>query len=81
MTSPRVFHALGAYQWRNKIITLAEEVQRRMMNMDRAHTPVARAKMIQDLIQKMSNSEYNAKARREIVVSGLKRYYRLVKDQ
>ena len=43
-----------------------------MMNKDRAHIPVARAEVIQDLIQKMSDSEYNMKALREIVVSGLK---------
>ena len=46
-----MFHALGAYQWRNKIITLAEEMRRRMMNMDRAHTTAERAAVLHDLIQ------------------------------
>ena len=52
-----------------------------MMNMDRFHALQQRAVVLQDLVQKMADSEYNSKARREILVSGLKQYYRLVKDQ
>ena len=33
-TSPLVFHANGAHSWRSKIITLAEELRRRMLHMD-----------------------------------------------
>ena len=37
VTSPLVFHAKGAYTWRSKLVTLAEEVTRRLRNMDRVH--------------------------------------------
>ena len=66
-TSPRVFHCNRAYPWRSKIITLAEETQRQMLNMDRAHSIEERAEVLNKFLQKMADSDYNAKARREIV--------------
>ena len=35
VTSPLVIHAKGAHTWRSKLVTLAEEVRRRLCNMDR----------------------------------------------
>ena len=37
-TSPLVFHGRGACSTRQKIVVLAEEVKRRLLNMDPAHT-------------------------------------------
>ena len=37
-TSPLVFHASGAYGWKTNITTLAEELGRRLVNMDEYHT-------------------------------------------
>ena len=37
VTSPIVFHARGAHTWRSKLVTLLEEVNRRLRNMDRKH--------------------------------------------
>merc|ERR1711867_429748 len=33
-TSPLVFHSGGAHAWRIKIVTLAEEMRRRLLHMD-----------------------------------------------
>ena len=38
VTSPLVFHSKGAHPWRSKLVTLGEEVRRRMRNADRRHT-------------------------------------------
>ena len=37
VASPLVFHSRGAHTWRSKLVTLAEEIRRRLKNMDRAH--------------------------------------------
>ena len=78
LTSPLVFHNRGACPTKQKIIILAEETKRRLFNQDRAHQVDERLKDITVLIQKMANSGYGRDMRKEILVAGIKRYYRLV---
>ena len=49
--------------------------------MDRHHTTKERAEVLERFLQKLTDSGYNAKARREIVLSGLKRYRRLLHNE
>ena len=49
--------------------------------MDRAHTLEQRAEVLAAYIQKLTDSSYNVAARREILKSGVARYYRMLKDQ
>ena len=47
-TSPLVFHARSAYGWKPKITTLAEELGRRLVNMDPYHTEEERSAVVED---------------------------------
>ena len=60
---------------------LAEEAWRMMVNMDHSHNVEERALVLQLFIQKLSESGYNGKAKREILTSSLKKYYQMVRDQ
>ena len=75
ITSPLVFHA---YATRQKIVPLAEEIKRRMLNMDPLHSKEERIEIILKFSQKMVDSMYVPETRREILTSGITRYYRLV---
>ena len=77
-SSPTVFHGRGATSTRSKIITLAEEVKRRLLNMDRSHGKEERKQEIKKFSQKMVDSAYGKETRKEIITSGVKRYFRLV---
>ena len=35
MVAPTVFHAMGAHGWRSKIVTMTDELRRRLLKMDR----------------------------------------------
>ena len=78
ITSPLVFHGRGACATRQKIVTLAEEIKRRMLNMDPLHSKEERIEIILKFSQKMVDSMYVPETRREILTSGITRYYRLV---
>ena len=77
-TSPLVFHGRGAVATRQKIITLAEEVRRRMMNADQDHSKEERLMILEKFSQKLIDSGYGQEVRQEILTSGLTRYYRIV---
>ena len=77
-TSPLVFHGRGACAMRQKIIILAEEVKRRLLNMDPAHTQEQRLEVLLKFSQKVSDSGYLKEVRKEILYSGITRYYRMV---
>ena len=79
--SPKVFHGKGAYPWRLKLITLAEEVTRRMVNMDRGHTMDERLAVMNKFCTMMKDSHYNTKSRWQIIYSGLVKYYRMLAVQ
>merc|ERR1712240_961678 len=70
--SPLVFHAGGAYGWKPKITTLAEELGRRFCNMDSLHTEEQRESIVKDFLQKLIDSGYNQEHREEIIKSGCK---------
>ena len=75
---PTVFHGRGATSSRSEIITLAEEVKRRLANMDRSHGKEERKEELRRFSQKMVDSAYGKDTRHEIIRSGDKRYYRLI---
>ena len=47
-TSPLVFHAKGDHIWRSKLVTLDEEVRRRLRNMDTRHSNEEKLEVIRD---------------------------------
>ena len=77
-SSPTVFHGRGAISIKSKIVTLSEEIKRRMANMDRLHSKEERISELKIFSQKMCDSAYGKENRQEIVKAGLKRYYRLL---
>ena len=80
-TSPLVFHAGGAHNWRSKLITLVEELRRRYLHMDGRHSMEDKKEVISDYLQKLSDSGYTHPTRMEIVKSATLKYYRQVLDQ
>ena len=77
-TSPLVFNSKGAHTWQSKIVTLAEELKRRFLNMDSYHTTDERLVVVTDFLHKMLDSGYDHRTRMEVVKSAAKKYYRQV---
>ena len=75
-----MFHAKAAYSDRSKIVTLAEELRRRLRNTDRAHKKEDLVVILEKFIGKMANSGYNVSSRREVIKSGVTKYYRELRD-
>ena len=69
-TSPLIFHAQGAYGMKAKITTLAEELRRRLTNMDDMHTEEEMEVVVSKSIQKLTDSGYKYSHRKEILRSG-----------
>ena len=76
-TSPLVFHGRGACALRQKITILGEEVRRRLFNQDTQHSIEERVGVLKTFSQKMVDSGYTMDVRKEILESGIKRYFRL----
>ena len=76
--SPLVFHANGVYAWKPKLTTMSEEFRRRLLHMDSQHTNPEKDEVIEDFLQKMTDSGYNQGARKEVIISAVKKYYRQV---
>ena len=74
--SPLVFNAGSAYGLKAKITTLAEELGRRLVNIDQQHTEEEITEVVQDYIQKLMDSGYNHNQRKEIIRSGCKKFCR-----
>ena len=75
-TNPKVFAQKGAHSWHNKISTLAMEGVRRMRNMD-PETPIEeRHRVMEEFAVKLKDSGYQTNERREILKSGLTKFYR-----
>ena len=81
MASPLVFHSRSAYSWKAKLVTLSEEVKRRLMNMDLFHTEQERVEVLATFLKKMANSQYGPPTRKEVLKSGIRRYFRKVHAQ
>ena len=71
VTSPLVFHAKGAHTWRSKIVTLGEEVRRRLRNTDTGHSKEEVLGILKKFSQKMIDSGYDLGSRQEILKSGI----------
>ena len=83
-TSPIVFHGERSHAWRNKLVVLAQETLRRMINCDRWTTPETRILILTKFAQKLADSGYRSSTRRETTTSGLTKYYRpdvIISDQ
>ena len=76
-TSPLVFHGRGACSVKQKIMILSEEVRRRLYNQDPQHSLEERARILEMFSQKLVDSGYAAEIRKEILESGIKRYFRM----
>ena len=59
VTAPTVFHSRAAYNWRSKLVTLSEEMRRRMRNMDADHKQEEVLEVARKFTIKMANSGYN----------------------
>ena len=81
LASPLVFHSRSAYNWKAKVVTLSEEVKRRLMNMDLYHSEAERVEVLTTFLGKMANSQYGPPTRKEVLKSGIRRYYRKVYAQ
>ena len=76
-----VFHANGAFAWKPKLTTMSEELRRRLLHMDREHTEAEKDDIVDDFLLKMCDSGYNHSARKEIIVSAVKKYYRQILEE
>ena len=74
-TSPLVFTGRGACSTKQKITILSEEVKRRLYNQDRFHSIKERERELERFSKKMVDSEYTSEVRREVLRSGIRRYY------
>merc|ERR1712105_411662 len=75
-TNPKVFARQGAHGWRNKIATLAMEGVRRMRNMDPQSPMEERLDVMRGYAIKLKDSGYSTPERREVLKSGLIKFYR-----
>ena len=64
-----------------KLITLAEELRRRLLNMDRSHTWEEQRQVIDDFLQKMCDSGYGESTRMEVIKSAITKYHRQLMEQ
>ena len=76
IAAPSVFHSKAAYGWRSKIVTLSEEMRRRLRNMDRLHQRKEILETTATFLQKMANSGYDKATRWEVVKSATIKHYR-----
>ena len=76
ITSPLLFHAKGAHGFRTKLVTLTEELRRRLLHMDQHHSHQDILQVAQKFITKMEDSGYSHNIRKEVIVSAVKKTYR-----
>ena len=69
ITTPLVFHSARAQSWRSKLVTLLEEMMRRLLNMDVYHFIEEKEKVLTHFLQKLADSGYTHPARVKIVKS------------
>ena len=66
---------------RTKISTLSQEIIRRMKNTSRNISNERRNEILSEFMKKMKRSGYNAKTRREVLISGMKGYIKMVRTE
>ena len=67
VTSPMVFHANGVYDWRCKLVTMSEELRRRLLHMDGKHSKKDTTNIVRKFFQKIEDSGYGKPAREEVI--------------
>ena len=67
VTLPLVIHTKGAHTWRSKLVTLGEEVRRRLRNMDAIHSNTQILEILRVFLQKLVDSGYDLTSRQEII--------------
>ena len=80
VTAPLVFHSKSAHTWRSKLVTLAEEVRRRLRNTDKRHSRTEILIILKTFSQKMIDSGYEVSSRQKILRSGIRKFYREVEQ-
>ena len=78
--APSVLQSKALYPWRNKIVTLAEELRRRYRNMGRYHSKEDTLNVVRPFLTKMATSVYNKAASWEIVKSATVNFFREVAE-
>ena len=56
---------------------MSEELRRRLLHMDQLHSEEDRKEVVSDFLQKMSDSGYGHPARKETIISAVRKYYRM----
>ena len=74
ITLPLVFYANGAFGWKAKLTTMSEELRRRFLHMDDAHSQQERAEVVRDFLVKMADSGYKHPARKQIILSAVRKF-------
>ena len=62
--------------WRSKLVTSAEEVTRKLRNMDRVHEQSEVLEIIKIFSQKMVDIGYDSQSRKEVLKSGVRKHPR-----
>ena len=73
--------ARSALPWKVKIMTLVNDIERRMRNCDRDLPMDRRAVHLTEAMAKMARSGYSEEVRAEVLVAGLKAYYRNIERE
>ena len=76
VSAPTVFHSKAAYNWRSKLVTLSEEMRRRLRNMDTDHNTEEILAVTRKFCTKLANSGYNQQTRWEVLRSATTKYFR-----
>ena len=81
MASKLVMMNKSALPHRMKVTTLSQEVVRRLKNTARSVGESKRRNILSNMMVKMRRAGYDDKMRRNVLVSGLKGYWRMVKTE
>ena len=81
MSSQLMMMMRSAMPHRTKIVSLSQEVIRRQRNTSRNVSEVVRRKNLSQMMCKLKRSGYDTNMRRKILVSGMRGYKRMVKDE
>ena len=76
VSSDKLLRATSAYSWRNKLVTMAMELHRRLRNSTRQLTLRARAGIVEKFVDKLRRSGYGPGTVKGVLESGMSFYYR-----
>ena len=78
--APTVFHTKAAYTWKAKIVTLAEEMRRKLRNLDEYHLEEEIEEVASIYAREMVDPGYSQKTRMEILKSAFIKNLRQVEE-